>query len=60
VANDLQKLNYFLYSFAGIAFLYTILVLIGMKDVINSKEFDVRRERSGSQNGKTRAIFVVK
>lgn len=42
--------NYVFYSQAAIAFAYVIVVGVGMKDVVNEKEFDMRRERSGSIN----------
>lgn len=45
-----EVINYkFAYIFIGcMGVVYFILILFGMKDVINEKAFDIRRERSDS------------
>ena len=60
LSKHLSALNAVLYSYVSISFGYIILVAFGMKDVVNEKEFDISRERSGSTTGKARAWFVVK
>jgi hypothetical protein len=39
VSKDLKIAYYIFYSFAGLAFLYTIVVAIGMKEIIKGEDF---------------------
>jgi hypothetical protein len=40
--------------------LFTVFAFVGMKDVVNSKEFDVRRSRSDTKNSKQRVSYIIK
>ena len=40
--------------------LTSILLLIGMKDVVKSKDFEIRRERSDSVESKKRLKYIVR
>ena len=51
----------FIYILVGVLIgLFTVYAYFGMKDVINSKEFDVRRSRSDTQQGKKRVSYIIK
>jgi uncharacterized membrane protein len=40
--------------------LYTLIATFGMKDVVNSKEFDMRRSRSNTQQANQRVSYIIK
>ena len=40
--------------------LFVIYAFFAMKDVTNSKDFDIRRERSDTQESKKRISYVLK
>jgi len=51
----------FIYILVGsLIGLFVVYAYFSMKDVINSKEFDVRRSRSDTQDGKKRVSYIIK
>ena len=40
--------------------LYTLIATFGMKDVVKSKEFDMRRSRSNTQQANQRVSYIIK
>ena len=48
------------YILAASFALTSILLLVGMKDVVKTKDFEIRRERSNSLESKKRLIFVIR
>lgn len=52
------EVPFYIISCMFIAFI--IFVIYGMKDVINEKQFDIRRERSNSIETNKRMIYVLK
>jgi len=49
-----------LYIIAGMLVFTGIILIFGMKDVIKTKDFEIRRERSDSVENKKRFVFVLK
>ena len=52
--------NEIYYFIACLSFAYLFLLIFGMRDVIHDKEFEIRREKSGSTDKRTRMVLVIK